>query len=169
MATRLRLTDITKAFAARLNGLSRLQVEEATDGRVLQPGLVLIAPGDKHLEVVRRGRELRCRLHDEPRVNGHRPSVDVLFTSVAEAGLDAVAVLLTGMGQDGAEGMVRLAERGALTIAQDEATSTIFGMPRAAAALGAVREMLPLSEIGARLRRLLSGAREAAAANCNHS
>jgi chemotaxis response regulator CheB len=78
----------------------------------------------------------------------------VLFASAAEAEVRAVAILLTGMGQDGAEGMARLAARGALTIAQDEATSTIFGMPRAAAAIGGVREMLPLPEIGARLRRL---------------
>jgi two-component system chemotaxis response regulator CheB len=159
----------TRAFAERLNIQLPLEVREPSDGELLLPGTVYIAPGGLHLRVGLGRDQLVAGVGLEPEDATHRPSVDVLFASAAEAGLDAVAVLLTGMGQDGAEGMVRLAERGALTIAQDEATSTIFGMPRAAAALGAVREMLPLPEIGARLRRLWNASREAAAANCIHS
>lgn len=147
---------ITKAFAARLNGLSRLQVEEASDGRVLHPGLVLIAPGDQHLEIVRRGRELRCRLQGEVRVNGHRPSVDVMFGSVAKScGSRAVAALLTGMGKDGAQGLLELREVGAYTLAQDEKSSVVFGMPRAAIELDAACEVASLDDMASRLMRAL--------------
>jgi two-component system chemotaxis response regulator CheB len=143
---------ITKAFATRLNGLSRLQVEEATDGRALQEGLVLIAPGDHHLEIVRRGRELRCRLHDAPRVNGHRPSVDVLFQSLAKAcGPQAVAALLTGMGKDGAQGLLEMRHSGAYTLAQDEKSCVVFGMPRAAIELDAACEVTALDDMASRL------------------
>jgi two-component system chemotaxis response regulator CheB len=147
---------ITKAFATRLNGLSRLQVEEATDGRVLQEGLVLIAPGDHHLEVVRRGRELRCRLHASPRVNGHRPSVDVLFQSLAKVcGPKAVAALLTGMGKDGAQGLLELRHGGAYTLAQDEKSCVVFGMPRAAIELDAACEVTALDDMASRLMHAL--------------
>jgi two-component system chemotaxis response regulator CheB len=146
----------TRAFAERLNIQLPLEVREPVDGEPLQPGTVYIARGGFHLRIAPGRQRLVAAVSSEPRNTPHRPSVDELFTSAAEAGARAVAILLTGMGQDGAEGMARLAAQGALTIAQDEATSTIFGMPRAAAAIGGVREMLPLSEIGARLRRLWS-------------
>lgn len=144
----------TRAFAERLNIQLPLEVREPVDGEPLQPGTVYIARGGFHLRIVPGRQRLVAAVSSEPRDTPHRPSVDELFLSAAAAGARAVAILLTGMGQDGATGMARLAAQGALTIAQDEATSTIFGMPRAAAAIGAVREMLPLGEIGARLRRL---------------
>jgi two-component system chemotaxis response regulator CheB len=150
----------TRAFAERLNIQLPLEVREPVDGELLQAATVYIAPGGFHLRVTSLRDRLVAAVGREPEGSSHRPSVDVLFASVAEIGTRAVAVLLTGMGQDGASGMARLAERGALTIAQDEATSTIFGMPRAAAAMGGVREMLPLPEIGTRLRRLWSGSKE---------
>jgi two-component system chemotaxis response regulator CheB len=143
----------TRAFAERLNVQLPLEVREAADGELLLPGTVYLAPGGLHLKAVRDRGRLRAALDSAPDLP-HRPSVDVLFSSAAEAAASTVAVLLTGMGQDGAEGMAKLAETGGFTIAQDEATSIVFGMPRAAAAAGAVREMLPLPEIGARLRRL---------------
>jgi two-component system chemotaxis response regulator CheB len=147
---------ITKAFAARLNGLSRLQVFEATDGHVLEPGQVLIAPGDHHLEIVRAGRDLRCRLNDHERVNGHRPAVDVMFHSVARnVGANVVGALLTGMGKDGAQGMLEMRERGAYTLAQDEKSCVVFGMPRAAIELGAACEVAALDEMAPRLVRAL--------------
>ncbi len=155
----------TRAFAERLNIQLPLEVREPTDGEPLQPGTVYIAPGGFHLRLVQSRNRLTAAIGSEPESATHRPSVDVLFASVAESGTHAVAVLLTGMGQDGAEGMTRLAERGALTIAQDEATSIIFGMPRAAAAAGGVREILPLPEIGARLRRLWPRPQESAEGN----
>jgi two-component system, chemotaxis family, protein-glutamate methylesterase/glutaminase len=146
--------SITKAFAARLNRLSRLEVEEARDGRLLEDGLVLIAPGDRHLEVVRVGRELCCRVSEQPRVNGRRPSVDVLFHSVARAcGRMAVAGLLSGLGVDGAQGLRELREAGAHTLVQDERTSAVFGAARAALRLGAARELAALDELAPRLAR----------------
>jgi two-component system chemotaxis response regulator CheB len=148
---------ITKAFAARLNGLSRLQVEEATEGRVLQEGLVLIAPGDQHLEIVRSGRELRCRLNEQPRVNGHRPSVDVLFQSLSRTcGARAVGMLLTGMGKDGAQGLLEMRQSGAYTLAQDEKSCVVFGMPRAAIELDAACEVAALEEMATRLMHALA-------------
>jgi two-component system, chemotaxis family, protein-glutamate methylesterase/glutaminase len=148
--------NVTKALAARLDRQSRLSVEEARDGRLLQPGLALLAPGDRHVEVVRAGRDLRCRLSEQPRVNGHRPSIDVLFHSVAQTcGPCALAALLTGMGKDGAQGMLQLREAGAHTLAQDERTSIVFGMPRAAIELGAACEIVSLDEMAPRLMRAL--------------
>jgi two-component system, chemotaxis family, protein-glutamate methylesterase/glutaminase len=155
----------TRAFAERLNIQLPLDVREPVDGEPLQPATVYIAPGGFHLRLAPVRDRLVAAVGTEPEDAPHRPSVDVLFASVADVGAHAVAVLLTGMGQDGASGMARLAARGALTIAQDEATSIIFGMPRAAAAIGGVREMLPLPEIGARLRRLWVGVETAAAAD----
>jgi two-component system chemotaxis response regulator CheB len=143
---------ITRAFAGRLDGLSRLQVFEAPDGHVLEPGQVLIAPGDHHLQIVRSGRELRARLNGEPRVNGHRPAVDVMFQSVAKnVGGNVVAALLTGMGKDGAQGMLEIRERGGYTLAQDEKSCVVFGMPRAAIELGAACEVAPLDDMAQRL------------------
>ena len=152
----------TRAFADWLNIQLPLEVREPVDGEPLQPGTVYIARGGFHLRLAVSRDRLVAVVGTEPDHAPHRPSVDVLFSSAVAAGARAVAVLLTGMGHDGAEGMARLAEQGALTIAQDEATSTIFDMPRAAAAVGGVREMLPLSEIGARLRQLWRGAAVAA-------
>jgi two-component system chemotaxis response regulator CheB len=141
-------------FAARMNRCSRLNVREAQDGALIQPGCVYIAPGDRHLLVERDGTRYRCRLGDEAPVNRHRPSVDVLFRSVAEqVGANAVGVILTGMGADGAHGLKQMRERGAFTLAQDARTSIVWGMPGAAVALGAVAEVLPIEAIAAGLLR----------------
>jgi two-component system chemotaxis response regulator CheB len=147
---------ITRPFAERLNKLGELRVAEAEDGAWLEPGLALVAPGGQHVMVERLGERLRVAVREGPRVNGHRPSVDVLFASVAKVvGPQALGVLLTGMGKDGAEGMRAMHQRGAHTIAQDEASSVVFGMPKAAIDLGAVEEISPLSEIAARIARAL--------------
>ena len=147
----------TRAFAERLNAYLPLQVREAMAGEPLLPGTVYIAPGGMHLTVVWDGSGLKAVLNVEPAAT-HCPSVDVLFASAAVAvGRRAVAVLLTGMGHDGARGMAELARVGARTLAQDEATSVIYGMPRAAVLAGAVGESLPLGEIGGRLQALVGG------------
>jgi two-component system chemotaxis response regulator CheB len=140
----------TRSFAERLNRLCRPQVAEAVDGAPLSPGHVYLAPGGAtHLEVAG-GTALRCRLRATDPVNGHRPSVDVLFASLAKAaGAAAVGVILTGMGRDGAAGLLALRQAGAATLGQDEATSLVYGMPRAAFELGAVDKQLPLDRIGA--------------------
>ncbi len=148
----------TRAFAERLNGHLPLSVREAVHQESLLPGTVYIAPGGVHLRVARQDGELRAVLSSAPEEAPHRPSVDVLFASArAAVGGRAVAVLLTGMGQDGAEGMSALAGAGGLTIAQDEASCVVYGMPRAAVAAGAAREVLALDAIGSRLRQLLAG------------
>jgi two-component system chemotaxis response regulator CheB len=135
-------------FAARLNACSQLSVQEAQDGVLILPGHAYIAPGDTHLAVERDGARYRCRLRDDAPVNRHRPSVDVLFRSVAEqVGQNAVGVILTGMGADGARGLKDMRDRGALTIAQDEKSSVVWGMPGAAVALGAVERILPIEQI----------------------
>jgi len=145
----------TRAFADRLNAYLPLHVREATDREPLLPGTVYIAPGGRHLTVVWDGGGLSAVLTDDPTAT-HRPSVDALFTSAAAAvGRRAIAVLLTGMGHDGAQGMTELARAGARTLAQDEATSIIYGMPRAAVLAGAVGESLALPAIGGRLKELL--------------
>lgn len=151
----------TRAFADRLNGHLPFEVHEAADGEPLLPGRVLIAPGGIHLKIGERRGQLHVFFSTEPERALHRPSVDVLFTSAGEAvGGSAVAVLLTGMGHDGAQGMAALARAGAYTIAQDEETSVIYGMPRAAVAAGGVKEILPLPGIGARLRQLFMSSGE---------
>ncbi|HEY3730287.1 MAG TPA: chemotaxis response regulator protein-glutamate methylesterase [Steroidobacteraceae bacterium] len=140
------------AFAARLNASSQLTVQEATDGAVILPGHAYIAPGDRHLQVELDGARYRCRLLDDAPVNRHRPSVDVLFRSVAEqVGQNAIGVILTGMGADGARGLKQMRDRGAFTIAQDEKTSVVWGMPGAAVALDAVDQILPVERIAAGL------------------
>jgi two-component system chemotaxis response regulator CheB len=142
-------------FAARLNACSQLTVQEAEDGALIMPGHAYIAPGDRHLLVQRDGARYRCRLSEEAPVNRHRPSVDVLFRSVAEqVGQNAVGVILTGMGADGARGLREMRDRGALTIAQDEKSSVVWGMPGASVALGAVDRILPLDQIAEGLVRL---------------
>ncbi|MEI8397080.1 MAG: chemotaxis response regulator protein-glutamate methylesterase [Rhodospirillaceae bacterium] len=136
-------------FIARLGEVMPFPVEEARDGLMLSPGRVLIAPGNRHLRIVSKGNAMIVHLGDDPAESGHRPSVDVLFTSLASVAARIVGVLLTGMGRDGAEGLLRLKEAGALTIAQDADTSTVYGMPRAAASLGAAQKILPLPKIAA--------------------
>jgi len=138
----------SRPFAERMNRCSALQVKQADDGDLVLPGHVFIAPGNRHLQVVRDGARYRCRLDDGPPVNRHRPSVDVLFRSVAQcAGPNAVGVLLTGMGEDGAAGMAEMHATGALTIAQDEKTSVVWGMPGSAVRLGCIDVVLPLVHI----------------------
>ena len=142
----------TRGFAERLNDGCALHVRRAADGDVIAPGTVLVAPGDCHIAVVRDGAQLRVRAVNGPPVNHHRPSVDVLFRSVAtHAGANAIGVIMTGMGADGAAGLLAMKQAGARTIAQDEATSIVFGMPREAIARGAVDRVLPLDRIGAEI------------------
>jgi two-component system chemotaxis response regulator CheB len=142
----------TRAFAERLDRTCRIEVKEAEDGdRVLQ-GRALIAPGNRHLRLQRGGAHYRVEVSDGPLVSRHRPSVDVLFCSAAKsAGRNAVGVLLTGMGDDGARGLLEMREASAPTIAQDEATCVVFGMPREAIVRGAVEDVVPLPEIGQRI------------------
>lgn len=138
----------TAAFAQRLNGLCQVDVKEAENGDRVRPGRVLIAPGNRHTILVRNGAQYAVQVIDGPLVARHRPSVDVLFRSVAQAaGGNAIGVLMTGMGDDGAEGLLEMKRAGAVTIAQDEATSVVFGMPKAAIDRGAVDEVLPLTRI----------------------
>jgi two-component system chemotaxis response regulator CheB len=138
----------TAAFARRLDEHCQVSVKEAAHGDELGPGRVLIAPGNRHLVVRRKGRRYVAELGDGPLVSRHRPSVDVLFRSVAEAaGRWAVGALLTGMGDDGAEGLLAMKRAGARTIAQDEATSVVFGMPREAIARKAADQVAPLARI----------------------
>jgi two-component system chemotaxis response regulator CheB len=147
--------NFTKQFAERLNGLSAMTVKEAEDGEILSDGTAYIAPGGFHLIVERRGASLYTRLTVTERVHFQRPAVDVLFSSVAEvAGRNAVASLLTGMGKDGADGLLALRKAGARTIAQDENSSVVWGMPKAAIDLDAAQEILALEKIGARMVEL---------------
>ena len=146
----------TTTFAHRLNGLCAMEVKEAENGDRLRPGVAFIAPGHSHLSLTRIGTGLHCRLESGAPVNRHRPSVDVLFHSVVrEFGRMAAGVLLTGMGKDGAAGLLALRRSGAWTIAQDEASCVVYGMPREAVALGAAREILPLDRIAPQLLRLV--------------
>ncbi len=138
----------TKAFANRLNDDCSAHVKEACDGDPVRPGQVLIAPGNRHVLIARTGSRYRVDVRDGPLVCRHRPSVDVLFRSAAQyAGRNAVGVLLTGMGDDGARGMLELKEAGAWTIAQDKASCVVFGMPKEAIKRDAARAVLPLGEI----------------------
>ncbi len=141
--------SFTKSFAARLDRLCAMTVEEAHDGAPLESGRAYVAPGGAtHLEVSSAAGKLHCRLRAGDQVNGHRPSVDVLFRSVATAcGKRAVGVILTGMGRDGANGLLAMREGGARTLGQDETSSVVYGMPRAAFEIGAVERQLPLGRI----------------------
>ncbi len=143
------------AFTQRMNSLSAMSVCEPRDGQQVVPGHVYIAPGDRHLMLVRDGARYLCSLSDGPHVNRHRPSVDVLFRSVAQnAGRNAVGAILTGMGDDGARGMKEMLDAGAPTVAQDETTSVVWGMPGAAVKHGGVQEVLPLERIAEAVLRL---------------
>ena len=144
----------TKSFADRLNNLCQIQVEEAKHGQRVLPGLALIAPGGMHMAVVRNGAQYVVEVKDGPLVNRHKPSVDVLFRSVARcAGRNAMGIIMTGMGDDGARGLKEMHEAGAYTLAQDEATCVVYGMPREAVALGAVERSLPLGSIAASIQQ----------------
>ena len=144
----------TRAFADRLDTLCQVRVKEASDGDRVLPGHVLIAPGNHHMEVRVSGAYYTVRLHQGPPVNRHRPSVDVLFDSCAQVlGRNAIGAILTGMGADGARGLLHMREAGARTIAQDEASCVVYGMPREAALLGAAMEVLPLDRVAAALLR----------------
>lgn len=140
----------TRSFAERLNRASLAQVSEATDGAPLETGRVYLAPGGAtHLEITGGG-QMRCRLIDTDPVNGHRPSVDVLFHSVAKtAGARAIGAILTGMGRDGARGLLAMRAVGAATVAQDEATCVVYGMPKAAMEIGAAQKQAPLERMAA--------------------
>lgn len=138
----------SRSFAERLNQHSALVVHEAEDGQQIVPGHAYVAPGDFHLEVVRNGARYVCQLSQRDRVNRHRPSVNVLFDSVAAAvGKNACGVILTGMGDDGATGLKNMLDAGAVTLAQDEETSVVWGMPGQAVKRGATETTVPLQEI----------------------
>jgi len=142
----------TETFARRLDSICRIDVKQAEDGEPALRGAAYLAPGGRHLALARRGAAYALRVHDEAPVNRHRPSVDILFRAVAAAARErAIAVMLTGMGADGAQAMLQLRAGGGYTLAQDEASCVVFGMPRQAIALGAVREVLPLAHIARRL------------------
>lgn len=146
------------AFAERLDRHSAMSVREASDGEAVLPGHAYLPPGGKHLRVIRDGARWRCRVDDGPAVNRHKPAVDVLFRSVAEsAGANAIGAILTGMGDDGARGLLELKNVGAPTLVQDEATSVVWGMPGAAFKLGATEEQVPLERIAERLMALARG------------
>jgi two-component system chemotaxis response regulator CheB len=148
----------TKAFAERLDTVCAVRVKEAVDGDPILPGFVLIAPGNWHMKVTRFGTEPRVILNQEENVNGHRPSVDVLVKSVArEYGSRAVGVIMTGMGRDGADGMRELRTRGGRIIAQDKATSVIFGMNKEVVQNGDAHEVVPVGEIAGRLVACIRG------------
>jgi two-component system chemotaxis response regulator CheB len=148
----------TKAFAMRCNSLCPIQVKEAEDGDRLLQGQALIAPGNFHMKLGRDGASYYVQVEQAPPVNRHRPSVDVLFYSTAEvAGRNALGVIMTGMGDDGARGLLAMKQAGAYTIAQDEATCVVFGMPKEAIKLGAVDKVLPLTQISAAVLQWVNG------------
>jgi two-component system chemotaxis response regulator CheB len=147
----------TASFAKRLNDLCEVDVKEAQDGDAVLRGRVLIAPGNLHTMIERSGANYYVSVKNGPLVSRHRPSVDVLFRSAARsAGSNAVSVIMTGMGDDGARGMAEMKQAGAKTIAQDEATSVVFGMPKEAIALGCVDRIVPLTQIAPELLRAAS-------------
>lgn len=145
----------TRSFADRLNNICNMSVKEATHGDSILRGRALIAPGNKHMEVKRSGARYYVELHDQPHVNRHRPSVDVLFKSAAKyAGKNAIGIILTGMGADGAAGMYEMHQAGAYTVAQDEASCVVFGMPKEAIKLGGVTKVLPLGSIALHISKI---------------
>jgi two-component system chemotaxis response regulator CheB len=145
----------TDTFAKRLDTLCRIHVKQADDGEPVHGGVAYVAPGGRHLMLMRRGAGYYLRVTDDPPVNRHRPSVDTLFRSIAKAaGHQAIGVMLTGMGGDGAEAMLEMSRAGAYNIAQDEASCVVFGMPRQAIAAGGVNEIASLPDIAGRLEAL---------------
>ncbi|GBF76702.1 chemotaxis response regulator protein-glutamate methylesterase [Paenibacillus sp. 598K] len=146
----------SRMFAERLDASLPFAVREARDGDLVERGQVLIAAGDAHMELVKSGARFKVRCYSGPKVNGHCPSVDVLFQSVAQqAGAASIGVLLTGMGYDGARGLLAMRRRGARTLAQDEASSVIYGMPKAAYELGAAEQQVPLQQMGQTILSML--------------
>lgn len=144
----------TTAFARRLDGLCRVEVREAETGDRLIPGLALIAPGDRHMLLHRSGAQYRVEVREGPLVSRHRPSVDVLFRSTARAaGPNAMGIIMTGMGDDGARGMLEMREAGARTLGQDEATCVVYGMPKEAMRMGGVQAELPLAKLAPEIMR----------------
>jgi two-component system chemotaxis response regulator CheB len=144
----------TEAFARRLNTLCELEVKEAADGDAVLRGRALIAPGNRHLLLQRSGARYHVAVKDGPLVSRHRPSVDVLFRSAAQnAGANALGIIMTGMGDDGAHGLLEMRQAGASTVAQDEATSVVFGMPKEAIAIGATDRVLPLERLAGEIVR----------------
>jgi two-component system chemotaxis response regulator CheB len=147
----------TKAFAQRLNGLCKIAVKEAEHGERVLPGHAYIAPGNRHLLLNRSGANYTVHLSDGPLVSRHRPSVDVMFRSAANsAGKNCIGIIMTGMGDDGAAGMLELHREGAHTLAQDEESCVVFGMPKEAIARGGVDEIVPLHDLARRLISWLS-------------
>jgi len=141
--------NFVRSFANRMNEICKIEVKEAEDGDLIMNGRALIAPGGRHMLVARTGSHYKVKVIDGPLVNRHRPSVDVLFRSTAQnASCKPIGIILTGMGDDGAKGLLEMKEAGAFTIAQDEASCVVFGMPKEAIKLGAAHVVLPLSEIG---------------------
>ncbi len=139
----------TSTYARRLDSVCQMQVKEAKGGERLLPGQAYLAPGDKHMEIERSGADYRIRLTDGERVSGHRPSVDVLFNSICKsAGSNALGVLLTGMGKDGANGLLEMFNAGSETFCQDEASCIVFGMPKVAIEKGAAKKVVSLDEMG---------------------
>ncbi|MBF0525698.1 MAG: chemotaxis response regulator protein-glutamate methylesterase [Deltaproteobacteria bacterium] len=146
----------TAAFADRLNGLCQMEVREAVDGDTLHPGLVLIAPGNFHMLLKRSGARYYVEVKTGPMVNHQRPAVDILFNSTSKyVGPNAVGVILTGMGADGAQGMLRMKQAGAKTIAQDEASCVVFGMPKEAIKIGGVDVIAPIDLIAGEIIKAL--------------
>ncbi len=160
----------TSAFARRLNELCRIEVKEAADGDRVVAGRALIAPGNRHTLVHRDGTQYRVEVIDGPLVSRHRPSVDMLFRSVAKAaGSNAIGVIMTGMGSDGAEGLLEMRHIGAVTIAQDEASCVVFGMPKEAIERGAVNQVAALSHIPKLILSAVNGTQRATDAAGNKS
>lgn len=142
----------TNAFARRLNGICAIEVKEAADGDVLQPGRALIAPGNQHMVLQRSGSRYTVNIVDGPHVSRHRPSVDVMFRSASQvAGHNAMGIILTGMGDDGARGLLEMRQAGSHTLAQDEESSVVFGMPKEAIQRGAAVKIVPLNRIAAEI------------------
>jgi two-component system, chemotaxis family, protein-glutamate methylesterase/glutaminase len=165
MITQHMPAGFTRSYAARLDGLCRIAVKEAVDGERVLPGHAYIAPGGMHLAVDRSGANYVARVRDGEAVNRHKPSVEVLFDSAARiVGPNAVGVMLTGMGADGAQAMKRLRDAGSWNVVQDETSCVVFGMPREAIAAGAAHEVLPLAQIAP---RLLDHLRRTAGASLN--
>jgi two-component system, chemotaxis family, protein-glutamate methylesterase/glutaminase len=153
----------TASFAQRLNSCCAIEVREAKDGDAVVPGVALVAPGNFHMMLTMSGAQFQVRVKDGPRVHHQRPAVDILFASVARyAGRNAVGAIFTGMGADGAKGLLAMRDAGAHTIAQDEASCVVFGMPKEAIKLGAAAEVLPLGEIADALQAAVASNRMAA-------
>jgi two-component system, chemotaxis family, protein-glutamate methylesterase/glutaminase len=147
----------TKSFANRLNDLCAVAVKEAEDREKVMPATIYIAPGNFHMQVESVGADRIIRIGTGPKVHSQRPAVDILFESAAEnIGQNCMGILLTGMGKDGAKGLLRIKEAGGFTVAQDEESCIVFGMPKEAIALGAATEVLPLDKIAARIKRYIS-------------